>query len=312
MAKKRRKQEQEKEEKEYKPPRFDRREFMETEVGVAKGTIIAVIIAVPMAVVAFFVMALSVAGGLLIGLVGIGLIWFLLPMLGIEVTRYKVTHWLGVISSYFFLFLAIWVVLCNPPFSDRAAPDIKNVSVSWEILKSVDNETIYEDVTGTESEPFYVQLDNANITSCRLFLSSNSGWNELVRGTDYSLDFTTGRIDLSDSLPFSSNWEFHARYNYSEFGALLVTEGTAEVPSDTHIIYTVRAKVTDNVQVFRDSIKLSLNSQDVADRRDMSDSDEEYYYEYTFNLNEVHTGDVIRLYATDVNGHIGEVSFPLI
>jgi hypothetical protein len=132
MAKKRRKQEQEKVEKEYKPPSFDRRGFMETEIDVAKGTIIAVIISVPMAVVAFFVMDFSVAAGLLIGLVGIGLIWFLLPILGIEVTRFKITHWLGVISSYFFLFLAIWVILCNPPFSDRAAPDIKDVGVDWD------------------------------------------------------------------------------------------------------------------------------------------------------------------------------------
>ncbi|MCK5309056.1 MAG: hypothetical protein KAJ64_00225, partial [Thermoplasmata archaeon] len=38
----------------------------------------------------------------------------------------------GTISTYFFLFLAVWVMLCNPPFNDFASPAIRNVEVSWD------------------------------------------------------------------------------------------------------------------------------------------------------------------------------------
>lgn len=133
MAKKRRKHEEKKEEKEYKPPEFDRKEFMETEINVAKGTIYAVLLSIPLAALGFLVLPIvGTAGGLMVVLGGVGLLWFLLPLLGIEIIEFKPMHWLGVISSYVFMFLAIWVLLCNPPFSDQAAPDINNLQVSWD------------------------------------------------------------------------------------------------------------------------------------------------------------------------------------
>ncbi len=133
MAKKRRKQQREKEEKEYKPPEFDKKEFMETEVNVAKGTILAAILAIPMGLGAYFLMPyIGAGGGLLVGLAGIGVMYFMFVLVRLDTTSYKVTSWLGPISSYFFLFLAIWVLLCNPPFSDQAAPDIMEVRVNWD------------------------------------------------------------------------------------------------------------------------------------------------------------------------------------
>jgi hypothetical protein len=133
MAKKRRTQELEKEEKEYKPPEFDKKEFMETEINVAKGTIYSIILSVLFGVLAFIIMPYTgTAGGLILGAVGIGLLWVLLPILKVEIESYKPMHWLGIIGSYFFLFLAIWVLLCNPPFSDSAPPDIRDVQIYWE------------------------------------------------------------------------------------------------------------------------------------------------------------------------------------
>jgi hypothetical protein len=96
------------------------------------------------------------------------------------------------------------------------------------------------------------------------------------------------------------------------FGYDEVTEGIAEVPSASNVIYTVRARITDNIDVFRDSIKVSLNSQDVMNRRDMIDSDVDYFYEYTFSLNEVHAGDMISLFARDVTNLDNTISFALV
>ena len=133
MAKKRRKQEEKKEEREYKPPEFDRLDYMRTEVGVSKATIIAALFSMPMALAALFVVPVGgVAGGFLTGLGGMALLWFLLPMVKIDVSPFKWTHWAGVMSTYFLVFLAAWVVLCNPPFSDFATPEIRHVQVSWD------------------------------------------------------------------------------------------------------------------------------------------------------------------------------------
>ncbi len=145
MAKKRRKHQIEKEEKEYKPPEFDKKGFMETEINVAKGTIFAVLIAIPMGIAAFLIMPLSVTVGLLLGFAGIGVVYFVLTILRVEIGSYKITHWLGVMSSYFFLFLAIWILLCNPPFSDQAGPDIKDIRIM------LGNDNNYTHVVSTET-----------------------------------------------------------------------------------------------------------------------------------------------------------------
>ncbi|MBA3046396.1 MAG: hypothetical protein FP824_09325 [Euryarchaeota archaeon] len=133
MAKKRKRQDEIKEEREYKPPVFDRREYVITEMGVSKATIIAAIFSIPMGLAAVFVMPVGgFSGGLLAGLAGIGILWFLLPILKIDVAPFKPMQWAGVMSTYFLVFLAVWVVLCNPPFNDFATPEIRDVQVSWD------------------------------------------------------------------------------------------------------------------------------------------------------------------------------------
>jgi hypothetical protein len=132
MAKKRKRQEEKKEELEYKPPEFDRLGYVKTEVGVSKATIIAALFAIPMGLAAMFVMPVGgVAGGFLAGLGGMSVLWFLLPMLKIDVRSFKWTQSAGVLSTHFLVFLAVWVVACNPPFNDFASPTVSDVQVSW-------------------------------------------------------------------------------------------------------------------------------------------------------------------------------------
>jgi hypothetical protein len=132
MAKKRKRQEEKKGELEYKPPEFDRLGYVRTEVGVSKATIIAALFAIPIGLAAMFVMPVGgVAGGLLAGLGGMSLLWFLLPMLKIDVRNFKWTQTAGVLSTNFLVFLAVWVVACNPPFNDFASPEIVDVQIDW-------------------------------------------------------------------------------------------------------------------------------------------------------------------------------------
>ena len=132
MAKKRRKHEEEKEEKEYKAPDFNEQEFLMNEIETGKVTILAAIMSIPMAILAFLVMGPAGAGvGLLLGILGAGSIYFLLPFLKIDPKEFKPKNWFGPISTYLFAFLAIWVLLVNPPFNDYAGPQF--ISIDAEI-----------------------------------------------------------------------------------------------------------------------------------------------------------------------------------
>ena len=132
MAKKRRKHEEEKEEKEYKAPDFDEREFLTNEIDTGKVTILAAILSVPMAILAFLVMGPLGAGvGFVLGMAGFGSIYFLMPFLKIDIKEFKPRNWFGPVSTYIFAFLAIWVLMVNPPFNDYAGPQF--ISIDTEI-----------------------------------------------------------------------------------------------------------------------------------------------------------------------------------
>ena len=197
MAKKRKKQEELKAEKDYKPPKFDKEEYMRTEINVAKGTIYAAFIAVPMAAVAMFTLPVGGAGGgLLIGLAGISLMWLLLPILKVDIKSFKVTHWLGAISTYFFLFLAIWVMLCNPPFNDFASPAITNLEVSWD---GGDWEPI--NVSNTGGMVFYMPNNVTNV-SIRAIVTDNQELNV----ASVNIDWGTGNPVQMTNYPLNSDY----------------------------------------------------------------------------------------------------------
>ena len=192
MAKKRKKQEELKAEKDYKPPKFDKEEYMRTEINVAKGTIYAAIMAIPMAAVAMFILPVGGAGGgLLIGLAGISLMWILLPLLKVDIKAFKITHWLGAISTYFFLFLAIWVMLCNPPFNDFASPAITGVEVSW------DEGTSWHAVNYTESGSREISMPTNLTTNLTMTVRAQVTDNAALNTGSVMIDYGTGPVQMT-------------------------------------------------------------------------------------------------------------------
>lgn len=191
MAKKRRKQEELKAEKDYKPPAFDREEYMRTEVNVARGTILAGILAVPMAVAAMFTLPVGGAGGgFLIGIAGISFMWFIFPMFKVDVKVFKITHWLGAISTYFFLFLAVWVMLCNPPFNDFASPAITGLEVSW------DGGNTWLPVNATSAGSMVISMpeNNNTTTALTMFVRAQVTDNENLDDSSVMIDYGTGPV----------------------------------------------------------------------------------------------------------------------
>ncbi len=126
MAKKRRKHEEEKEEKEYKSPDFNEREFLEDELLTGKATIMAALISLPIGILIYMIATPmgqdSAWIGFVMGILGIGSLWLILPLVNVDVKKLKPKQWFGPISTYIFTFLAVWVLLVNPPFADHAGP----------------------------------------------------------------------------------------------------------------------------------------------------------------------------------------------
>ncbi len=132
MAKKRKKEKKEEQEYEFKPPEFNEREFLQKELRDTRAAIISVGIAVLFGVVAGVVTALShglVVVAFLIGLVGIFLLKFFYNLLGIDISGFTRRNWAGTVVTYFFTFLAIWVLLINTPFVDLTNPGIDELAI---------------------------------------------------------------------------------------------------------------------------------------------------------------------------------------
>ena len=116
---------------EWKPPEFDEVEFMHKEMRAAKATILVVLWTVPSALLSF---GLTVAGAPIVAFfAGIGMMFLLkwiFPILKVDISAYKRKDWLGHGATFFFSWLAFWILLLNPPFADLTSPMILGVSAT--------------------------------------------------------------------------------------------------------------------------------------------------------------------------------------
>lgn len=118
----------------FKFPEFNEVEFVKKELKDTKGALMVVVTGIVFAVISFLLTLVHQPGiGFLIGLAGMGSIKYILNALKVDTSGYKIKNWLGHIGSYFFIWLAIWILLMNTPFSDFAKPTIRDVNVYSEV-----------------------------------------------------------------------------------------------------------------------------------------------------------------------------------
>jgi len=132
MAKKRRKKEVEAEKYEFKPPDFDERQFLIDEMKATKRVILTVAYAGLFgALAAGATSAVDAPSfGLLIMILGLISLKYVFPLMGIDLSKFTKRTWLESGAWFFFTFMALWILMYNPPFSDHAGPDIEEISVS--------------------------------------------------------------------------------------------------------------------------------------------------------------------------------------
>jgi len=126
MARRKRKDD----EPEWTAPEFDEVGYMRTEIEAARAAVIVIAWAVVGAFVAFLLTSVHPALAFVAGIaVAFGL-YFVFPILGINISGFKRRDWTSHGFVYFFSWLAFWILLLNPPFGDFTPPSIQAVSVS--------------------------------------------------------------------------------------------------------------------------------------------------------------------------------------
>jgi len=111
-------------------PDFDEVGYMRTEIQAAKTAVLTIAWAAVGAIVSFLLYSVNAALAFFAGIaVAVGL-YYVLPFLGISVKGFKRRDWTGHGITYFFSWLAFWILLLNPPFGDFTTPTIQAISVS--------------------------------------------------------------------------------------------------------------------------------------------------------------------------------------
>jgi hypothetical protein len=184
MAKKRKKgKEKEEEEYEFIPPEFDEREFIQKELRDSKAVIVTVIFAIILGIVAGVISALNrqlIGIAFLVVIVGIFMLKPVYNFVNIDTDGFQRRNWAGNIGTFFFTFLAIWILLMNTPFADFTKPVVKDVIV-W-----VDNGTSVGGLEYTytkDNNTYWWKQVNASIPA-RIISGSNQTINITAKVAD--------------------------------------------------------------------------------------------------------------------------------
>lgn len=170
MAKKRKKEKEEK--YVFEPPEFDEIEFMEKEMLGGKVGVAVALFAIPLAVGSY---ALTIAQlpviAFFFGLGGMFLLKLYIQFVGFDTEGWEKKVWAGHGATYFFTWLAVWVLLVNAPFSDLVGPSIRQVTViNGDIETSVtDGERIVVILNGSNQITIQARVgDNAALQGVSL------------------------------------------------------------------------------------------------------------------------------------------------
>lgn len=126
MARRKRKEE----EGDWVAPEFDEVTYMRKEIEGGRTALATVGWAIIGAIVSFLLYSVNPGLAFFAGIaVGFGM-YLILPLTGIDIAPFKRKDWFSHGATYFFSWLAFWILLLNPPFGDFTSPTIQAISVS--------------------------------------------------------------------------------------------------------------------------------------------------------------------------------------
>ncbi len=215
MAKKRRKKEVEAEKYEFKPPDFDERQFLIDEMKATKRVILTVAYAGLFGALAAGVTSATDAPslGLLVMILGLISLKQVFPLMGIDLSKFTKRTWLESGAWFFFTFMALWILMYNPPFSDHAGPDIEEIYVSVNVEGSgwLQFDYIFESEAGAHT---WSEVNGTSLASA-LREPNNTEINITARVVDASGLTSNPRIWIGGRSPVEMTLVDDYFYTYS-------------------------------------------------------------------------------------------------
>lgn len=236
MAKKRKKDKKPEEEYEFTPPDFDEKEFLKKELKDTKTALFTIVYAIVAGIVAG---AISMASSALVGvaflvvLAGIVSLRYYYKAVKVDVSAFTKKNWMGSIVTYFFTFLAIWVLMLNAPFADLANPTVDAIIVyvydgaQWQGIE-------YKNVEALGGFVWVLKGTNESVTATNTPIHASSGCtvNITAHVTDNGrLEAAEIAVGAGSYAPMTSTSGY--RYEYQ-------INGSALNPS-SGLTFTIRA-----------------------------------------------------------------------
>lgn len=207
MARKKKKEVVE-EEYEFVPPEFDEKTFLENDIKGTKTLLLTALFAIICGIVAFLVGEINVLLGLIVlfgGMFALRYIYILIKIRPDEVERKTL---LGNLVLFFLLFLGIWILMMNPPFSDHTAPQVSKVMI-W--YQDGNGNWVSQDPTaftfsniprGATINITAKVADNGKLSSVQIGFSALP-LNNMTLASDHIYEFTKDLSELSGPGPYA-------------------------------------------------------------------------------------------------------------
>ena len=168
--------------------------------------------------------------GLAVLVAGFGTMKTLFNAMKFDLSKFTKKTWLGHSAWFFFTFLAIWILLVNPPFTDFASPEVKNVKLAVTVqgvgvvhynytFNSSSN--LFEWHTGKHNMSVTNALKDAYANSAQVILTAHIADNDRLVG----VPTITFKPDTDPPKPMSQAASFSYSYNISAFGMNYLKDG---------------------------------------------------------------------------------------
>jgi hypothetical protein len=245
MAKKRKKDKDAKEEYEFRPPDFDEKEFLRKELSDTKTMIWTVAYACAFGLAAGVLMLANsdlLGVAFVIGIGGVVSLRYFYPIIKVDTKAFQKKNWLGNSATFFFTFLAIWVLVLNVPFTDHAKPGVENVIV-W-VDDGVDIRGIEYKFVSTLGVYSWVPLNSTDVLGEMISTSAVQTLNLTAKVTDNGnlesvvIQVTTVSGQVTAPMVGEGNFRFgHPMYS-SELDPAVGLRFTITATDEAGNIYT--------------------------------------------------------------------------
>jgi hypothetical protein len=208
MAKKKKKEPKEV----FKEPEFDEVEFMKTEMTSTKASIVAIIYAIPIAIVSFgFTIAGLAAVGFLVGILAIFMLRNIFDIVRVSTEGFEKKTWLMQGAITFFVWMLVWILLLNPPFSDVAEPTIKNPELWQQDSNGNWSRTVLQ-LGGNSYQPGS-PLPVDSVIRLKVNVSDNTRLSKVT--ILVSAGGTPGESLMNENMTYTYGYEYDATLNIS-------------------------------------------------------------------------------------------------